>query len=273
MPNPTLYHFSGSTCSQKVRMVLAEKGVEFISREIDLTKGEQHAPEYVVLNADHVVPTLVADGEVLVESTLICEFIDDRYPGSPLRSADPHQRYRAAALVNFLDTRLHGKVTGVLTHALLTRAAMSQRTVDQVAAYLAAIPDPAERALRTSLLTHGAQAPEIPGAIDALARYFHRLEQHLAVYPWLSGDAFGIADATVLPYVVRFRELRFESFWNEGARPAVEHWLDRAVTRPSFDRAFTDWSSAPLVAAFGAIGGAAAPVVDPLIKAATRAAG
>ena len=66
-----LYHFGFSTCSQKVRLVLAEKGLDFESHEVNLISGEQHNPEYVKLNPHHVVPTLVDQGQVLIESTLI----------------------------------------------------------------------------------------------------------------------------------------------------------------------------------------------------------
>jgi hypothetical protein len=54
-----LYHYPFSTCSQKVRLVLAEKKLDFVSHEIDLIAGGQHDPEYVKLNPNHVVPTLV----------------------------------------------------------------------------------------------------------------------------------------------------------------------------------------------------------------------
>ena len=63
-----LYHFGFSTCSQKVGPVLAEKGVDFTSREVNLLAGEPHDPEYVKLNPKHVVPTLVHEeaGNVVV---------------------------------------------------------------------------------------------------------------------------------------------------------------------------------------------------------------
>ena len=71
-----LYHNGASTCSQKVRMVLAEKALDYTSHVIDLIKGEQHDPGYVKLNPNHVVPTLVHDGAVIIESTLINEYLD-----------------------------------------------------------------------------------------------------------------------------------------------------------------------------------------------------
>ena len=65
-----LYHFPFSTCSQKVRLVLAEKGLDFVSHEVDIISGRQHDPEYVKLNPGHVVPTLVHDGRPVIESKL-----------------------------------------------------------------------------------------------------------------------------------------------------------------------------------------------------------
>jgi len=84
-----LYHNHMSTCSQKVRLVLAEKGLEFESHLVDLIAGGQHDPEYVKLNPNHVVPTLVHDGHVLIESSLIDEYLDDAFPDVPMRPKDP----------------------------------------------------------------------------------------------------------------------------------------------------------------------------------------
>lgn len=68
-----LYHNAASTCSQKVRLILAEKGLSYERHAVDLISGEQHDPDYVRLNPNHVVPTLVHDAAVLAESTLINE--------------------------------------------------------------------------------------------------------------------------------------------------------------------------------------------------------
>ena len=74
-----LYHNAVSTCSQKIRLVMAHKELEFESREIDLVYGGQHDPACVRLNPNHVVPTLVNDGNVLIESTLINEYLDETF--------------------------------------------------------------------------------------------------------------------------------------------------------------------------------------------------
>lgn len=83
-----LYHNAASTCSQKVRLVLAEKGLDYASHDIDLIGGGQHDPEYVKLNPGHVVPTLVHEGYVATESTMINEYLDDAFPAPAMRPPD-----------------------------------------------------------------------------------------------------------------------------------------------------------------------------------------
>ena len=68
MTNLTLYHNGPSTCSQKVRLILELKKLPYESKEVNLLAGEQHDPEYVKLNPNHVVPTLVTDNGVLIDS-------------------------------------------------------------------------------------------------------------------------------------------------------------------------------------------------------------
>ena len=79
-----LYDFNNSVCAQKVRMTLAEKGLDFAARDINLFKGEQYAAGYLKLNPKGYVPTIVHDGRAVTESTLICEYVDEVFPEPPL---------------------------------------------------------------------------------------------------------------------------------------------------------------------------------------------
>src|SRR5207244_2069156 len=72
-----LYHHGSLVCAAKVRFTLMEKGLEWKGHYLDLLKGEHFNPQYLKLNPKAVVPTLVHDGQVLVESTVICEYLDD----------------------------------------------------------------------------------------------------------------------------------------------------------------------------------------------------
>ncbi len=89
-----LYHNDMSVCAAKVRTALVEKGLEWKGYHLDLRAGDAQKPDYVELNPNAVVPTLVHDGRVVSESTVICEYLDDAFPEPPLRPADPFSRAR-----------------------------------------------------------------------------------------------------------------------------------------------------------------------------------
>jgi ganglioside-induced differentiation-associated protein 1 len=72
-----LYHHGSSVCAAKVRFVLAEKDVAWTGHYVDILKGDQFDPSYLKLNAKAVVPTLVHDGVVVPESSVICEYLDE----------------------------------------------------------------------------------------------------------------------------------------------------------------------------------------------------
>lgn len=239
-----LYHFGFSTCSQKVRLVLAEKGLDFTSHQVNLITGEQHDPEYVKLNPHHVVPTLVDQGEVLIESTLIIRYLDDAYPEPPLRPADALGRYRVERWLKRIDDELH-KAAPVVTFALGPRNALLAQPEDVREANLAGIPDPVLRRERRSVIEHGIEAPEFASGLAVFLDAFDAMEGELADRPWLSGDAPGLADAAALPYVLRVEHLALDPLI--AARPRLADWLERWKKRPTYGTAVDAWAPAPVV--------------------------
>ena len=102
-----LYHHGSSVCAAKVRLVLYEKGLEWKGHYLDILKGDQFDPEYVKLNPKAVVPTLVHDGKVITESTLICEYLDEVFPDPPLKPADPYARWQMRLWTKAVDDQVH----------------------------------------------------------------------------------------------------------------------------------------------------------------------
>jgi len=84
-----LWHEWNSVHSFKVRIVLAEKKLAWTERRVELLRFEHLRPEYLRLNPNGVVPTLVHDGRVILESSLICQYLDETYPDPALLPADP----------------------------------------------------------------------------------------------------------------------------------------------------------------------------------------
>jgi glutathione S-transferase len=98
-----LYHAPQSTCSQKVRIALAEKNLDWTERRVNLPKNEQLRPEYLKLNPNGVVPTLVHDGQVIIDSSVILEYLDEVFPKPLLSPADPARRAQMRAWMRFLE--------------------------------------------------------------------------------------------------------------------------------------------------------------------------
>ena len=104
-----LYHFDRSTAAQKVRLSLAEKGLAWESRIVDpgLDKRDQHTPEYLRLNPRGVVPTLIHDGNVIRESQVILEYLEDAFPAPSLRPAGLADRAAMRIWTKLIDEHLH----------------------------------------------------------------------------------------------------------------------------------------------------------------------
>jgi len=95
MTDIVLYDSPGSPCARRVRIVLLEKGLTWTTRLVDLTKMEQKRPEYLALNPNGVVPTLLHGERVIYESNVITEYLDDVFPEPRLYPAEPWARAQA----------------------------------------------------------------------------------------------------------------------------------------------------------------------------------
>ena len=248
-----LYHNPLSSCSQKVRMVLAEKGLSFDDAIIDLQKGEQFDPAYMKLNPNAVVPTLEDQGAVLIESTLINEYLDDAYEKDSLKPTDAAARHRMRLMCKQIDNVLH-PACGVVTYAIGVRPGLLSRPKADVDALVDKIPDPVRRAARRSVIDDGVHAPVFKDAMLTHRALFDYAEEHLSQYTWLAADTFSLADCALLPYALRVDHL------GQGAevssRPALAAWYERIQARPAFAEAVTRWLPEAAIAGFGQAGAA-----------------
>ncbi len=101
-----LYDFPPCPFGQKVRIVLAEKGLAYEFVQVDLSQGEQRRPEFLRLNPFGRVPVLVDEETTIYDSTIINEYLEDEYPEPPVLPAigSSAQRARARSLEDFADT-------------------------------------------------------------------------------------------------------------------------------------------------------------------------
>jgi glutathione S-transferase len=227
-----LYHNNMSTCSQKVRLVVREKGLAPVEHHFNLRKGDQFDPGYLKLNPDGVVPTLVHDGRPVIESTLIAEYIDEVFPAPPLRPDDLVLRAEMRRWANLPDQGIHAACATV-SQCIAFRHQYLALTPAERAANLADTPDPDRRERKRLGIELGIDAPHAADAVRSFDRLLARMAAVLADgRPWLMGDRYTLADVALTPYVVRLDHLHLAWMWD--ARPGVAGWLDRIRARPNF---------------------------------------
>jgi glutathione S-transferase len=260
-----LYHADMSTCAQKVRLVLAEKTLPWLGHLLDLRKRDQHRPEYLKLNPDGVVPTLVDDGRVVIESTVICEYVDDAYPDPPLRPATPVGRARMRIWTKRLDEDLHFH-TGVLSGSIAFRYQHMARPAAELNAYIEGIPDPKRRERQRQQIELGIEAPQFRTAVAAFEKFLADMERTLdEAGPWLAGDSYSLADVAYTPYIIRLDELRLWGLMDR--RPRITDWYERVRTRDNFAVGYTDWCNDAYVSLMNEKGAEAWPRIREILAA------
>jgi glutathione S-transferase len=235
-----LYDFGNSVCCQKVRITLVEKGLTWEARRVDLFKTEQYDPAYLKLNPKGVVPTLVHDGVPVIESTLICEYIDETFAAPPLMPPDPAGRAAMRVWSKFIDEGVFDATTE-LSFSAMFRERMRNMPPDLREKRFRNVGDPRRTDRFKSTYEHGVGSPFVLHGIAAFERMFKHLEQTLGERggPWIMGAQPTLADINLMPYVARLEYLGLLDVWTAD-RPRVRDWWARVQAWPSFRRGLHD---------------------------------
>ena len=195
-----LYYFPIAPNPTKVRVYLAEKGIELESVRVNLPEGEQRGAAHLARNPAGKLPVLeLADGSFLTESLPIIEYLEELHPEPVLIGASPEERARVRCIERLVDT-------GVLSAGA--------------------------RAVHATNSPLGLPAsPEIAGAaLEILEVGLAQVDGLLADTPFVAGDHVTIADCTL------WAGLQFMAFFGierAAARPNVARWRQTFGERPS----------------------------------------
>jgi glutathione S-transferase len=227
----TLYNAPPSTCSQRVRFVLNAKELPFGEVKLDLLAGDQLRPDYLKLNPNGVVPTLDHDGSIVIDSSVIIEYLDEVAPQASFTPQDPVARARMRALMRFIDEMPAAAVrVPTFNLAFLPRfAAMSEED------FLAfAESKPLRKEFMLAMGRKGFPDAEMQKALDRLRRTYERMDAEIEQSggPWLMGEDITLADVAVMPALVRMADLGRAGDWAD--LPRVARWFDMIRAHPAF---------------------------------------
>lgn len=237
-----LYDTPGSPCARRVRIALLEKGLAWTTRLVDLTRLEQKRPEYLALNPNGVVPTLLHGARVVYESNVITEYLDDVFPGPRLYPEDPWERAQAKmwqafelAMAKEFRPLMYLRVIGPIDRL---------RPRDEVLADARHATDDPAHLDWIRRVYDGEVVSEDEAALLALQLHarLDRLEAALAGRAYLVGDRFTIADVSVVPRVAMYPVVQLPL--DPAIHPAVCAWVARVEARDSVARSLQPAPSA-----------------------------
>ena len=196
-----LYEFPLSPFCRKVKVVLYEKNIPFASVFVDLFKGATKAEEYLKLNPFGRVPVLIDGETVLYESTVINEYLEEKFSNPPLLPKDPVKRAKARMMDEAFDNYFMGPLGAIFTEKFMKPAGQANEAV-----------------IRENM-----------AKLDGVLRV---LEKELEGKDYLAGE-FSLGDigfAVQLPRAESMFGLKFDGY------PRLQAWLKRITSRPAYQK-------------------------------------
>ena len=227
-----LYNAPQSTCSQRVRFVLNAKELAFEEVKLDLLAGDQLKPDYLALNPNGVVPTLDHDGAIVIDSSVIIEYLDEIEPGRVnFTPSDPVRRAAMRALMRFID-EMPAAAVRVPTFNLAFLPHFQAMSEDEFAAF--AESKPLRKEFMLAMGRQGFPEKDMNAALERMRRTYVRMSQTIEASggPWLLGRDITLADVSVMPALVRMADLGLDRMWANV--PGVQLWYEAIRAHRAF---------------------------------------
>ena len=207
-----LYDFGPAVSAQRVRVFLAEKGLEIPTEQLNVREDNQFAEPFTSMNPFHCVPFLeLDDGRVIAESVSICRYLEELHPEPALFGGTAEER----GIVDMWQRRFELDAFLPLLHAVRNHVPMFAGRV---------VPG-----TRTDL----PQLPEMVSRGKEMTKVFlGRIESHMERNEFVAGPALSIADIT------GFFALRMATMLGidiGASSPAAAAWFARVSARPAFE--------------------------------------
>lgn len=241
-----LLHFQGSSCSQKVRVLLREKGLEWSSHPIDAVNNQHVSAWYLGINPRGVVPVLVHDGVVHVESNDIMEYLDS-LPSQVESFFPQNDSERAFAKQNLAqEDSIHMDLRN-LTMGFILPHRLAKKSDETLERWEREGKTDPKRALEVKwwrdYARDGIPAEVAQASVDAHRKMFEELDERLATSSWLLGDRISVLDVAWFITTLRLSKAGYPL----GQHARLAAWHDRLTRRPAFSKETRD----PLVMRLG----------------------
>ena len=231
-----LYNFPQSTCSQKVRLTLWEKEIEFLDRPVDSTKREHLSESYLKLNPNGVVPTLDHDGAIILDSSVIIEYLEEVFPKNPMSPGDAVGRAHMRKWLRYFEEVPTPAVRVPSFNQYLSKR-FDKLSQEQFDTFVDNHPI-RKQFYKKMAKENGFDDRETNSALDRLRQTLDYMEKGLSESggPWLMGEMLTLADYCIAPTIDRMRDLGLEGQWAD--HPLVTAWFEGIKARPAYTKTY-----------------------------------
>jgi glutathione S-transferase len=231
-----LYHAGISNCAMRVRMTLEEKGLPWVSHHIDITKKENLTEEYFSIHPKGLVPALVEDGVVIIESDDIIDHLDKTYPNPPLRPSDEKELETMYYWLH-LAPEIHVKAVKTFIYIKRMQGKMS-KSKEESELYQKLQKDPELLEFHGKVSSGAFTDADLAKAEGILQGHFSAADKRLSKSKYLIGDQFTLADIAWSPLYFTLKEMTDLDLndYNHLCR-----WAADLEERPSYKKAILEW--------------------------------
>jgi glutathione S-transferase len=225
------YHAEPIANSLKSMIPLFEKALAFESVYVDLHKFEQHSDWFVAINPEGQVPVLDHDGVIITHTTVINEYLEDVFPGVPLRPRDPVGAARMRYWNKFVDEHVMNHVSMHGWHRMVGIIARSVES-GEFEQLLERIPLPDQRKKWLDARS-GFSESDLANASAKIEYAVDKVEAQLARTPWLAGEDYTLADINFYCHCGMMVERMFPEMMIAERAPRLVAWRERMTARPA----------------------------------------
>jgi len=231
-----LYNFPQSTCSQKVRLVMWEKGIEFIDRPVNSKQQEHLSSWYLKLNPHGVVPTLQHDDVIIIDSSVIIEYLDEIFEGVGLTPSGAVGRAHMRKWLRYFEEVPTAAVRVPSFNKYLS-GRFDKLTDEEFETFVDNHPI-RKQFFKRMRKEQGFDERDTQAALDRLRQTVDFMETGLekSSGPWLMGEALTLADYCIAPTIDRMNDLGYADIWKD--HPLVTHWYQQIRQREAFQRTY-----------------------------------
>ena len=241
----TLYSFGPGANSLKPLLTLYEKGIEFTSRFLNPATFEHHSDWFKKINPNGQVPVLDHDGKFITESTVICEYLEDEFPGAPsLRPADSYGCAQVRVWTKWVDEYFCWCVSTIGWHRVV--GGMVRHLGDEEFEKMVARIPLKEQQVKWRRARAGFPQEILDEETRKIAYSVKKLEARLAMSPWLAGEQYTLADVCNFA-IANGMQNGFADLVNETDTPYLLAWIHRINERPACKMMFakqpSEWAN------------------------------